>query len=152
MALVHPDTAKLPPSEQKKGIYEFTPFEVRAYLRGEELDAEDQIVVRDFYQSIGASVPDFNPAQPAPDNVAGVRFERDGPALADVPTPRRVEASPAMAVPYGGKRVIKKPAPVFNSPLASLREIAELSVTSLPDAEAYALLVKLATRFNMEIE
>lgn len=142
MALVHPDTAKLPPSEQKKGVYEFTPFEVRAYLRGEELSPEDRAIVREFYQTIGEKMPaDYPP-----------HHVESEPALADVPTPRRVEASPAMAVPYGGKRVIKKPAPVFNSPLASLREIAELSVTSLPDAEAYALLVKLATRFNMEIE
>lgn len=142
MALVHPDTAKLPPSEQKKGIYEFTPFEVGAYLRGEEMSAEDLTIVREFYKNIGETMPSEYPP----------KYVERQPAIADVPTPRRMEMPPAMEAAYGGKRVIKKTAPVFNSPLASLREIAELSVSSLPDAEAYALLFKLAARFDMIIE
>lgn len=130
MALVHPDTAKLPPEDQKKGIYEYTPFEVRAYLRGESLSESDMQIVATFYEGIGQPIPE----------------------PAGRPDSRPVTQPVAMAAPYVGKKVIRKPAPVFNSPLPCLRQIAELSVGSLPDNDAYALLVKLANRFGMEIE
>lgn len=129
MALVHPDTAKLPPEDQKKGIYEYTPFEVRAYLRGESLSTADMQIVANFYEGIGQEIPE---PYGRPDS--------------------RPVAAAAMAAPNVGKKILRKPAPVFNSPLPSLRQIAELSVGSLPDNDAYALLVKLANRFGMEIE
>lgn len=77
---------------------------------------------------------------------------------------RRMEA--ALAAPYGvsltqeveramaqaPKRIIRKPAPTFNDPLQAIRDVAHIAATSLPDKEAYNLLVTLANRFGMEIE
>lgn len=69
----------------------------------------------------------------------------------------RLEA--ALAAPYGNatqsapaKKIIRKPAPTFNDPLQALRDVAHIATTSLPDADAYTLLVRLANRFGMEIE
>lgn len=139
-ALVHPDTAKLGPDEQKKGTYVYTPFEVAAYLRGEELSPEDEDIVRNHYASLG---------QPVPSNTPQTK-----PALAE----RSTGMPAAFAAPYGqdkptGKLLRKKEVvPAFNDPLNSLREIANLAASSLPDKEAYALLCKLADRFDMFIE
>lgn len=131
-SLVHPETAKLPPDSQKKGVYDFTPFEVHAYLRGEEISDSDMVQVIKYYEQQGFKLP--------------VRPLVNKPALADQYVGQEAVVAPA-------KRLVKKQAaPVYNSPLKALVTIAEAAVTSLPDAEAYKLLQILATRFELEIE
>lgn len=128
MALVHSQTPKSKPEDQMKGIYQITPFEVQAWLRGESLNTKDYGIVHAYYAALGTSPPAQNKE----------------PALTDVPA-----ASSAAAV--FPKRLVK-PAPTFTGPLESLRQIAKLSVATLPDDDAWEVLVSLAKRFNLEIE
>ena len=57
-SLVHPDTAKLTPDAQKKGIYHYTPPEVLAFNNGESLNEQDLAIVRKFY---GGVIPNITP-------------------------------------------------------------------------------------------
>ena len=162
MALVHPETAKLGPDEQKKGNYFFTPFEVLAYQRGEELSAADLAIVQGWYAAQGTEMAaaEPKPALTGETNVCWACIEKDDryEHTCKPETVRPTVASAAFAAPYGGekppaKMLRKKVAPpVFNDPLNSLRQIADLAVSSLPENDAYALLVKLAARFDFEIE
>lgn len=137
-SLVHPDTAKLTPDEQKKGIYHYTPPEVLAFNRGEYLSHADTEIVRKFY---GGTLPNITPGNP-PDEV---------PASPAAPTPRRVEASPALAAPYGGgKRLVRKR--TMQPAGTPLVDITKQLAANLSDDDAWAVLVTLAQRFNLEVE
>lgn len=86
-SLVHPSTSKLGPEDQAKGVYEYTPPMVLAYLRGETLSQVDLADVTVFFGDKGMTLP---------------RIERSTgpqePALAD-----RSAVMPAtFAAAYGG--------------------------------------------------
>ncbi|WBF78447.1 hypothetical protein [Cronobacter phage EspYZU13] len=130
-SLVHPDTAKLTPDEQKKGIYEYTPPEVIAYLRGERLSATDLELVTNFY---GGTLPNLT--------AAAAHAE---PALAE----RKTTKPPAMAAPYGRKLVAKRKVQPGGTPLV---DITKMMAANLPDDDAWAVLVTLAQRFDLEVE
>ena len=137
-SLVHPDTAKLTPDAQKKGIYHYTPPEVLAFNNGESLTDEDLAIVRKFY---GGVIPNITP-----DN-----GQHEVPAAPANPAPRRVESQPALAAPYGQqpKKLVKKKVDVTRpTPL----DAAYILADSLYDDEAYSLLCQLAARFNFDIE
>lgn len=137
-SLVHPDTAKLTPDEQKKGIYHYTPPEVLAFNRGEDLNDEDMEIVRKFY---GGVIPNITPHHGA----------HEVPAAPAVATPRRVEASPALAAPYGGaKRLVRKR--VMQPGAVPLVDITKQLAANLSEDDAWAVLVTLAQRFDLEVE
>lgn len=137
-ALVHPDTAKLTPDEQKKGIYHYTPPEVLAFNNGERLTEADLEIVKKFY---GGVIPNITPHD-VPDAVSAA------PAN---PAPRRVEASPALAAPYGGaKRLVRKR--VMQPGATPLVDITKQLAANLSEDDAWAVLVTLAQRFDLEVE
>lgn len=137
-SLVHPDTAKLTPDEQKKGIYHYTPPEVLAFNRGEDLNDEDMEIVRKFY---GGVIP----------NITAHHEAHEVPAAPATPTPRRVEASPALAAPYGGaKRLVRKR--VMQPGAVPLVDITKQLAANLSEDDAWAVLVTLAQRFDLEVE
>ncbi|UGV21576.1 hypothetical protein [Cronobacter phage EspYZU05] len=134
-ALVHPDTAKLTPDEQKKGIYHYTPPEVLAFNNGERLTEDDLEIVKKFY---GGVIPNLTPHD-VPD------------AIPAAPAPRRVEASPALAAPYGGaKRLVRKR--TMQPAGTPLVDITKQLAANLSDDDAWAVLVTLAQRFDLEVE
>lgn len=138
-ALVHPNTAKLTPEEQQKGVYVFTPPEVLAYINGESLNETDLELVRSYY---GGKLPNNAP----PD----VQHEiPSAPAVAsgfDYQPQRKAELSPAIAAPFGKKLVKKKQSGA--TPL----DAAYVLVAALDDDAAYSLLCHLAGRFDLSIE
>lgn len=144
MALVHPRTQDLGPDEQAKGVYEYTPPEVLAYLNGEVLNEADLGLVTAYYQQRRESIP--FPPKPA---IAEVVDSNKGGGSG-----RSDAVGHTYQVQYGKetKRVLRQPAPTFNDPLQALRNIANASVASLPDADAYEILVSLAARFKFDIE
>lgn len=136
-SLVHPDTAKLTPDAQKKGIYHYTPPEVLAFNNGESLTDEDLAIVRKFY---GGVIPNITP-----DN-----GQHEVPAAPANPTPRRVESQPALAAPYGQRptKLVKKRKASGATPL----DAAYVLVAALDDDAAYSLLCHLAGRFDLDME
>ncbi|CCI88848.2 hypothetical protein BN109_009 [Yersinia phage phi80-18] len=160
MALVHSQTPNAKPEDQKKGTYQITPFEVQAWLRGESLNTKDYALVHAFYAALGQTPPDQNKEPFYSNKGGGVQTE---PALTgqtgDVVESSKEEltgwgSAVSGATQYVGtapKRLVK-PASVFTGPLESLRQIAKLSVATLPDNDAWEVLVSLAKRFNLEIE
>lgn len=137
-ALVHPDTAKLTPDEQKKGIYHYTPPEVLAFNNGERLTEDDLEIVKKFY---GGVIPNLTPHD-VPDAVS--------PAPAN-PAPRRVEASPALAAPYGGaKRLVRRR--TVQPEAVPLVDITKQLAANLSEDDAWSVLVTLAQRFDLEVE
>lgn len=137
-SLVHPDTAKLTPEEQKKGIYNYTPPEVLAFNNGEDLSNEDLEIVSKFY---GGVIP----------NIAPRHVQHEVPAAPAVATPRRVEASPALAAPYGQRptKLVKKSKPKAG---ATVLDAAYTLTAALDDNDAYSLLCHLAGRFELDME
>lgn len=125
-ALVHPATAKLTPEEQRTGTYEYTSPEDYAVRNA-------QAVVDTSHIEAALAAPLIKTLEYG-GTVTGGPIS-GGPALQTIP-----------------KRIIRKPAPTFNDPLQALRDVANIAATSLPDGEAYNLLVQLANRFGMEIE
>ena len=136
-SLVHPDTAKLTPDAQKKGIYHYTPPEVLAFNNGESLTDEDLAIVRKFY---GGVIPNITP-----DN-----GQHEVPAAPANPAPRRVESQPALAAPYGQRptKLVKKRKASGATPL----DAAYVLVAALDDDAAYSLLCHLAGRFDLDME
>lgn len=134
-SLVHPDTAKLTPEEQKKGIYHYTPPEVLAYLNGENLTDEDLAIVEKHYGYL-------------PDRPSARQVERP------------VTQPPELAAPYGGqpahtestpRRLVKKKPPEAVQ-AATMLDVALLASGALPNDAAWVLLSNLAKRFDLEIE
>lgn len=136
-SLVHPDTAKLTPDAQKKGIYHYTPPEVLAFNNGESLTDEDLAIVRKFY---GGVIPNITP-----DN-----GQHEVPAAPANPAPRRVESQPALAAPYGQRptKLVKKRKASGATPL----DAAYVLAAALDDDAAYSLLCHLAGRFDLDME
>ena len=136
-SLVHPDTAKLTPDAQKKGIYHYTPPEVLAFNNGESLTDEDLAIVRKFY---GGVIPNITP-----DN-----GQHEVPAAPANPAPRRVESQPALAAPYGQRptKLVKKRKASGATPL----DAAYVLAAALDDDAAYSLLCHLAGRFDIDME
>ena len=136
-SLVHPDTAKLTPDAQKKGIYHYTPPEVLAFNNGESLTDEDLAIVRKFY---GGVIPNITP-----DN-----GQHEVPAAPANPAPRRVESQPAFAAPYGQRptKLVKKRKASGATPL----DAAYVLAAALDDDAAYSLLCHLAGRFDLDME
>lgn len=136
-SLVHPDTAKLTPDAQKKGIYHYTPPEVLAFNNGESLTDEDLAIVRKFY---GGVIPNITP-----DN-----GQHEVPAAPANPAPRRVESQPALAAPYGHRptKLVKKRKASGATPL----DAAYVLAAALDDDAAYSLLCHLAGRFDLDME
>ncbi|APU00344.1 hypothetical protein fHeYen301_11 [Yersinia phage fHe-Yen3-01] len=150
MALVHSQTPNAKPEDQKKGTYQITPFEVQAWLRGESLNTKDYAIVHAFYAALGQTPPDQNKEPFYSNKGGGVQTE---PAL----TGHTGHAETTAVVDAAKRRIntpkrLVKPAPTFTGPLESLRQIAKLSVATLPDNDAWEVLVSLAKRFNLEIE
>lgn len=134
-SLVHPDTAKLTPDEQKKGTYHYTPPEVLAYLNGETLTDEDLAIVEKHYGYL-------------PDRPGARQMERP------------VSKPPELATPYGGqqthsesvpRRLVKKKPPEAVQ-AATMLDVALLASGALPNDAAWVLLSNLAQRFDLEIE
>ena len=143
-SLVHPDTAKLTPDAQKKGIYHYTPPEVLAFNNGESLTDEDLAIVRKFY---GGVIPNITPRD-SQDAVSSTATDYE---TFNYQPQRRVESQPALAAPYGQqpKKLVKKKVDVTRpTPL----DAAYILADSLYDDEAYSLLCQLAARFNFDIE
>ena len=143
-SLVHPDTAKLTPDAQKKGIYHYTPPEVLAFNNGESLADEDLAIVRKFY---GGVIPNITPRD-SQDAVSSTATDYE---TFNYQPQRRVESQPALAAPYGQqpKKLVKKKVDVTRpTPL----DAAYILADSLYDDEAYSLLCQLAARFNFDIE
>lgn len=143
-SLVHPDTAKLTPDAQKKGIYHYTPPEVLAFNNGESLNEQDLAIVRKFY---GGVIPNITPRD-SQDAVSSTATDSE---TFNYQPQRRVESQPALAAPYGQqpKKLVKKKVDVTRpTPL----DAAYILADSLYDDEAYSLLCQLAARFNFDIE
>ena len=136
-SLVHPDTAKLTPDAQKKGIYHYTPPEVLAFNNGESLTDEDLAIVRKFY---GGVIPNITP-----DN-----GQHEVPAAPANPASRRVESQPALAAPYGQRptKLVKKRKASGATPL----DAAYVLAAALNDDDAYSLLCHPAGRFDLDME
>lgn len=125
-ALVHPATAKLTPEEQRTGTYEYTSPEDYA-VRNAQAVVDTSRIEAALAAPYGKTLEYGGTVTGGP--ISG------GPSLQNIP-----------------KKIIRKPAPTFNDPLQALRDVAHIATTSLPDADAYTLLVRLANRFGMEIE
>lgn len=125
-ALVHPDTAKLTPEEQKKGTYHFTPPEVLAYQAGHTLDDADLAIVKAFYQD---TLP--------PQQVMQYAQAQGEAALAEV--------NPVSQP----RKLVKKKAP---TPALDVVGAVRTLVASLSDEQVWPILVDIAKRHNLEIE
>lgn len=139
-SLVHPDTAKLTPEEQKKGIYQYTPPEVLAYFNREKLSDEDLDIVHAHF----GYLPDI------PQPLASPVASNPEPAA---PAQRRVQSPEAIAAPYGStpaRRLVKKQPEAVQQ--ATILDVAILMAGVLPNDAAWALLSNLAKRFDLEIE
>lgn len=134
-SLVHPDTAKLTPDEQKKGIYQYTPPEVLAYFNHEPMTDEDYGIVQKHFG-----------------------YLPDRPSKGAVERP--VTQPSELAAPYGGQQtnpestprrlVKKKPSDAVQA--ATMLDVALLASGALNNDAAWALLANLAKRFDLEIE
>lgn len=142
-SLVHPDTAKLTPDAQKKGIYHYTPPEVLAFNNGESLTDEDLAIVRKFY---GGVIPNITPRD-SQDAVSSTATDSE---TFNYQPQRRVESQPALAAPYGQRptKLVKKRKASDATPL----DAAYVLAAALNDDDAYSLLCHLAGRFDLDIE
>lgn len=142
-SLVHPDTAKLTPDAQKKGIYHYTPPEVLAFNNGESLTDEDLAIVRKFY---GGVIPNITPR----DSQNAVSSTATDSETFNYQPQRRVESQPALAAPYGQRptKLVKKRKASDATPL----DAAYVLAAALDDDDAYSLLCHLAGRFDLDIE
>ena len=134
-SLVHPDTAKLTPEEQKKGIYHYTPPEVLAYLNGENLTDEDLAIVEKHYG--------YLPDRPSARQVVSPVAQHSEPAPAHGGQPAYPESTPR-------RLVKKKPSDAVQA--ATMLDVALLASGALNNDAAWALLANLAKRFDLEIE
>ena len=134
-SLVHPDTAKLTPEEQKKGIYQYTPPEVLAYFNGEDMTDEDLEIVRKHFGYI--------PDRPSARQVVSPVAQHPEPAPAHGGQPAHPESVPR-------RLVKKKPADAVQA--ATMLDVALLASGALPNDAAWVLLSNLAKRFDLEIE
>ena len=142
-SLVHPDTAKLTPDAQKKGIYHYTPPEVLAFNNGESLTDEDLAIVRKFY---GGVIPNITPRD-SQDAVSSTATDSE---TFNYQPQRRVESQPALAAPYGQRptKLVKKRKAADATPL----DAAYVLAAALNYDDAYSLLCHLAGRFDLDIE
>lgn len=141
-ALVNTRTPNALPDDQKKGNYSYTPPEVLAYLAGESLSVPEMDIVLRHY---GDSLPPVGP-----------------------PPERATTMPPAFAAPYGvepvasgrcsasggkqnvPKRLVKK-VQEEKTP-SDLLNAVEILVELLDEESANSVLLRLADRFNLEIE
>ncbi|CUH74587.1 hypothetical protein AXI70_gp12 [Cronobacter phage Dev-CD-23823] len=122
-SLVHPHTAKLPPDQQAKGVYQYTPPEVLAYQRGEQLSEQDLAFVKRYY---GGTLPSIPGAVGVAENVA----------LAEQSAaPRR--------------KLVKKGSGGAAS--ASVYDAITLLVNTLGDNDKELLLMRLANDLGYEV-
>lgn len=132
-ALVNARTPKAVPDEQFQGHYEYTPPEVVAYLRGEQLSTEERAVVNNFYggnpplvgHNVAPQSPEHYPQAMAKAALAGQQVK---------PTRLRSKGSKVQAAP------------------PELEEIAVMLSDALNNDSAWVLLTHLAERFELELE
>lgn len=144
-ALVHPETAKLTPDEQKRGTYLFTPPEVLAYQQGADLNDADLAIVHKFYAD---TLP--------PQQVMQYAQAQGEAALAEVNTVSRTGTVHGVTRhSIGGgiqnlpRKLVKKKAP---APELDVVGAVRTLVASLSDEQAWPILVDIAKRHHLEIE
>lgn len=131
-ALVNARTPKAVPDEQFQGHYVYTPPEVVAYQRGEELTEAEMTLVRNYF---GGALPMRG------HNVAPQSAE-DYPAAAAKAALAGQQLKPT--------RLRSKGAKVQATP--ELEDIAVMLSDALNNDSAWVLLTHLAERFELELE
>lgn len=136
-ALVHPSTSKLGPDDQAKGVYEYTPPLVLAYLRGEPLASNDLVQVHAFYASKGLPMPSLDP-EPAlaglTDAVHG-RWEVTSPQVQQIP-----------------RKVVRKALSEETPPRKPLEEIVAVAVSCYTSLQKEELFNQLAAELGYSVE
>lgn len=137
-ALVNARTPNAVPGDQERGVYEYTPPEVIAYQRGEQLSGTDLQIVRNYF---GGTLPAVNShvAPQSPEHYPQAVAQSALAGQSVKPTQRRLVA----------KRVAGSPAPSHGTLTA---EFVSSYVQLCPDEQAHGLLELLAKRFDLEIE
>lgn len=132
-SLVNARTPNAVPDEQFQGSYVYTPPEVVAYGRGEELTADEMVLVTNYYggqlplrgHTVAPQSAEDYPAAAAKAALAGQQLK---------PTRLRSKGSKVQAAP------------------PELEEIAVMLSDALNNDSAWVLLTHLAERFELELE
>lgn len=132
-ALVNARTPNAVPNDQFQGRYVYTPPEVVAYQRGEELTEAEMSLVRNYFggalplrgHTVSPQSPEDYPAATAKAALAGQQLK---------PTRLRSKNSKVQAAP------------------PELEEIAVMLSDALNNDSAWVLLTHLAERFELELE
>lgn len=136
-SLVHPSTAKLDPDNQAKGNYTYTSPLVLAYLRGEELNAEDMRAVVQHYQDRGTPLPQVKREEPA-------LAEQKGVCWGCIEKDDRME--------HTCKKVVRKVPKEEKPPRKPLEEIVAVAVSCYTPLQKEALFKQLASELGYSVE
>lgn len=131
-ALVNARTPKAVPDEQFQGNYQYTPPEVQAYLRGEQLDEADLQLVKQFY---GGALPlrGHTVTSQTPENYPQVAAK--AAMVGESPKPTRLRS----------KIRARSARPDLETLVLQFTDV-------LPEDSAWVVLKHLAERFDLEVE
>lgn len=133
-ALVNARTPNAVPDEQFQGNYQYTPPEVQAYLRGEELDEVDLSLVRGFY---GGALP-----------LRGHAVTPQSPEQ----YPQAAAQAALAGQPVKPTRLRSKKVETQAVHDDTLEDVAVMLSDCLTNGSAWVLLKHLAERFELEME